>query len=284
MSKPDVHLFHIAYSDETVNNRPAGFELMDNRRNERPDWYEYWPIRSFLQNSVLDEQAYYGFFSPKFKAKTNLGAAQVRAFVESNWKADIDAFLFSPQPDVGVFFENVFVGGELFNPGFLNICQSVLTESGWLGDLSNVVMDSRTTVFSNYLVARPAYWRKWLQICECVFLLSENPLLRPPLHQQLNMTTGYGDGVAQRKIFVIEGIASLILTVGGHPSCAISPFVVPWFSIFSRYRAEAIAADALKMAFIETRQIEYLVQFRALKERVMREAVGAARVASPISA
>lgn len=286
MSTPDVHLFHIAYSEETANSRPVGFELMDNRGNERPDWYEYWPIRKFLLNSVLDEQAYYGFFSPKFKAKTNLDAAQVRGFIEEKWHAGLDAFLFSPQPDVGVFFENVFVGGEVFNPGFLNACQSVLTESGWSGDLASVIMDSRTTVFSNYVVARPAYWRTWLQICECVFLLAEDPSRRPQLHQQLNMATGYGSGAsaAQRKIFVVEGVASLILTVGGYKSCAVSPFTVPWFSVFSRFRAEAAAADALKMAFIETRRPEYLEQFRLLKARVMQEVLAAAAAAKSPSA
>ena len=49
-----------------------GFDVLDNSTNERPDWYEYWPIRKFLLNGPLDEDAFYGFLSPKFRLKTNL--------------------------------------------------------------------------------------------------------------------------------------------------------------------------------------------------------------------
>ena len=168
----------------------------------------------------------------------------------------------------------MFVGGEQFNPGFLSVSQAVLTESGWGGDLAAVVMDSRTTVFSNYVVARPAFWRNWLRICECVFLLAEDSQLRPQLHSQLNAKTSYG-AEAQRKIFVIEGIASLLLTIGGYKSRAFSPFAVPWFSLFSPFRAEALVADALKIAFRETGRQEYLAHFRRLQAQVLSDAIRA---------
>ena len=58
-----------------------GFLVLDNSSNERPDWFEYWPIRKFLLNETLDEESFYGFLSPKFKQKTNLSAAAAREFV-----------------------------------------------------------------------------------------------------------------------------------------------------------------------------------------------------------
>jgi hypothetical protein len=263
-----VHLFHIAYSEETARACEPGFELLDNRSNVRPDWYEFWPIRHFLESTKLDETAYYGFFSPKFRTKTGLGAQEVRAFVLEQGEADTDAFLFSPQPDVGMFFENVYVGGERFNPGFLQTSQDVLEAAGWQGDLRTVVMDSRTTVFSNYIVARPSYWRLWRQLCECVFMLAEQPELKPDLHARLNQPTGYSGG-AQRKIFVIEGIASLLLTLSGVRAQALSPFSVPWYSVFSRYRSEAATADALKIAYRESARPEYLAEFRKIQTTVL---------------
>ena len=63
-------------------NSDPGFDVLDNSANERPDWYEYWPIRKFLLNETLDENAFYGFLSPKFKLKTNLSAAEVRDFIK----------------------------------------------------------------------------------------------------------------------------------------------------------------------------------------------------------
>src|SRR6202789_3222323 len=71
-----------------------GFAVLDNSANERPDWYEYWPIRRFLLNEALDENTFYGFLSPKFKLKTGLSAAAVREFILA--EPAVDVVLLSP--------------------------------------------------------------------------------------------------------------------------------------------------------------------------------------------
>jgi SAM-dependent methyltransferase len=60
-----VYLYQIAYSEETWRSVPTSLLPLDNRANERQDWAEYWPIRQFLQNEILDENALYGFLSPR---------------------------------------------------------------------------------------------------------------------------------------------------------------------------------------------------------------------------
>src|ERR1700722_12687823 len=91
----EVHAFQILNHYTPRAELDPGFEVLDNSANERPDWYEYWPIRNFLVNQPLDENAYYGFLSPKFKIKTNLTAEQTRAFIAAA-PADTDVVLFSP--------------------------------------------------------------------------------------------------------------------------------------------------------------------------------------------
>src|SRR5579863_9639609 len=88
-----------------------GFLVLDNSSNERPDWYEYWPIRKFLLNEPLDENAFYGFLSPKFKQKTNLGAGEVADFIRSA-DAATDVALFSPSIHNSAFYLNVFEHGD----------------------------------------------------------------------------------------------------------------------------------------------------------------------------
>src|SRR4051794_32619695 len=111
LSTPPVHLHQIAYSPQTLAAVEPGYLVLDNLDNSRPDWYEYWPIRRFLLTQPLDDNAYYGFFSPKFGVKSNLSHAQVTEFVRAH-AASTDVFLFSPQPDMGAFFLNVFEQGE----------------------------------------------------------------------------------------------------------------------------------------------------------------------------
>ncbi len=77
-----VHTYQILNHYTSRQDLDPGFDVLDNSTNERPDWYEYWPIRKFLLNEPLDENAFYGFLSPKFKLKTNLGAADVVDFIQ----------------------------------------------------------------------------------------------------------------------------------------------------------------------------------------------------------
>ena len=102
-----VHLYQIPYSAPTLAQVEPGYRVLDNLANERPDWFEYWPIRRFLLAHALDDDAFYGFFSPKFGRKTLLSHDDVSRFVRAS-AAQADVVLFSPQPDMGAFFLNVF--------------------------------------------------------------------------------------------------------------------------------------------------------------------------------
>src|SRR5882672_7607341 len=67
-----MHIYQILNHYTSRQELDPGFRVLDNSTNERPDWFEYWPIRRFLLNEALDEDAFYGFLSPKFKLKTSL--------------------------------------------------------------------------------------------------------------------------------------------------------------------------------------------------------------------
>lgn len=259
-----VHLFQIAYSAATLAAVEPGFEPLDNLANERPDWYEYWPIRRFLLTQALNEQAFYGFFSPKFRFKTQLGAADVRAFVRQH-APDIDVALFSPQPDMGAFFLNVFEQGETFDPGLVAAFEAFLAHIGRPVALNGLVMDSRQVVFSNYFVARPAFWRAWLALNEQLFGVCEGgpEALRGPLVQP----TSYQG--AQRKVFLQERVASLLLAIEPQwRAKAANPFTMGWsMSRFREHPEEAFISDALKTAFRTQGFPEYLRAFASLRQR-----------------
>jgi hypothetical protein len=259
-----VHLLHIGYSEATAAAMEPGFQLLDNRANLRPDWYEIWPIREWLSAQPLDEAALYGFFSPKLRAKTGLGAAELQAFAAAHPEAEL--LLFSPQPDVAMPFRSVFHGGERFNPGYLVAAQAVLTHVGAGVDLQRVVMDSRCSVFSNYLLATPRFWRQWLSWVEGLVQLAESGQLG------LADATSYGAG-AQRKVFVAEGFASLLAWGGAYRVAALSPFAVPWFSQFAAQRDDLLCLDALKMAYRASGRPEYLARFDQLAEAVIQKAL-----------
>lgn len=267
----DVHLYHIAYSEQTKREQPTGFLLLDNSDNPRPDWREYWPIRDYLTSQSLHDSAYYGFFSPRFTEKTGLDAAKVTEF--ANTAKDADVITFSPQVDVGAFFPNVFVGGDLFEPGFLETSQLFLQRIGIKESLADLLMDSRTTVFSNFLIARPNYWQQWFAICEKLYAIAEHGGVNDPLRKQLQHKTHYREGV-ERKVFVIEGIASLVLAINSSLTVkAYNPFLLGWSAQLHRFRDEAIICDALKIAAREQQYPEYKMIFETLRRKVLTQAL-----------
>ncbi|MBL8346517.1 MAG: hypothetical protein JNN03_13825 [Rubrivivax sp.] len=286
MATPPVHLHLIAYSEATlatITQAGPGWLVLDNLANPRPDWYEYWPIREHLlraeREGALDEAAFYGFFSPKFTAKTGLDHAAVSRFVTTHAE-HADALLFSPQPDMGAFFLNVFEQGETFDAGLIEAYGRFLEHLGRPVPLRQLVMDARQVVFSNYFVARPAFWREWLKLNEAMFEICEgehdNPALQS-LKQVLTVPTNYGGG-AQRKVFLMERAASLLLaTQPQWTSVPHDPFGFGWST--ARFRAfpqEAFISDALKRAWRDTRWPEYMQAFVGVRERFMATGAKAA--------
>lgn len=266
---PAVHLYQIAYSAAALAAVQPGYEVLDHLANERADWYEYFPMRRFLQSQRLDEAAFYGFFSPKFGAKTGLGHADVVAAVrEGAQRVDADVVLFSPQPDMGAFFLNVYEQGETFDPGFIAACQAWLGHAGLLDPqrLPSIVMDTRQIVFSNYFVARPAFWREWLRWNETLYALCESG--PGALRATLVEPTSY-PGAAQRKVFVQERTVSLILALQPrwrtHP---VNPFRCGWSASRLREHPElAVMSDALKRAHRDFGWPCYLQAYAALRQR-----------------
>jgi hypothetical protein len=262
---PAVQLRQIAYSAQSLAGIEPGYTMLDNLSNARPDWHEYWPIRDFLHTESLDEEAFYGFLSPEFGDKTGLSHAQVTAFVQQH-AAEHDVMLFSPQPDMAALFLNMFEQGETFDPGLIDAVEGFLRVAGVAHPpLRTLVMDSSQIVFSNYFVARPAFWRRWLALGEQLFDLCEGPshperdaCLIPSVHA----------GGAQRKVLIQERLASLLLALEPRwRAKAADPYSFAWSATpLGRFRQEAVLSDALKLAYRRQGFGEYLSAFSRLRE------------------
>jgi hypothetical protein len=276
-----VHLHLIVYNDATQALVGPGWQVLDNRANPRPDWYELDPIRRHLQAATLDEAAFYGFFSPKFSAKTGLSHDEVVRFVHTH-EASADVMLFSPQPDMGAFFLNVFEQGEAFDTGLIAATEALLAHAGRPAPLRALVMDARQIVFSNYFVARPAFWREWLALVAPLWAVCEglDPTAPPALREALTAPTSYrtGEVAAQRKVFVMERMASLLLaTQPRWRSVAHNPFGFGWsMARFRQHPTEAYISDALKRAWREQPWPQYLQAYVTVRERFQKGELPAA--------
>ena len=260
----EAFIHQIFYSAQTRALLVPGFAGLDNTRNERPDWREYWPIRNFLRDTLLRENAFYAFVSPKFGAKTELDAPRLFDFIEKNGGAS-DVLLFSPFFDQMAYPINIFEQGAMQHPDTMPTFRDAVACIAPGVDLDALVMDSTNTVFCNFFAARPAFWRDWLEKCEHLFSIAEAGTTK--LARRLNANTVYDGSGVPAKAFVIERVASLMLATGSQwKSRAFNAQDLPWSgSRLGQFRLEMTMLDALKVAYSKERHPQYLAAFRELR-------------------
>src|SRR5580658_10560858 len=256
-----VHIYQILNHYTSRQDLDPGFGVLDNSSNERPDWYEYWPIRKFLLDEPLDEDAFYGFLSPKFKLKTNLSAADVVDFINRS-DAATEVVLFSPSIHNSAFYLNVFEHGNAEHPGLMRVAQEFFARIGASQPLESLVSDSRNTVHSNYFIAKPRFWRAWLELNERLFAIAEDPGDR--LGEELRTPTAYrGSASVQMKIFIMERTATWLLS----RDAAFRAQARDPFAARSRiYKLPvAVVCDALKIAYATQGRGQYKDVFLMLQ-------------------
>jgi hypothetical protein len=158
----------------------------------------------------------------------------------------------------------VVAQNELFDPGFCDTAEAFFKTIGLNVDPKTCVMDSTQIVFSNYFFAKPAFWRRWLEVNERIFYLCEE---QSQFSAKIGLLkkTSYRDGV-QRKVFLIERIASTLLVnephwqVGNYNTflCAYSA------SRLNEFPGECQTADALKIAWNKTKNDFFVYEFHKL--------------------
>ena len=263
-----LRLFQIIYNDETQRQRDTGFDVLDNMSNERPDWYEYWPIRNFFERDGIHDGDFYGFFSPKFFAKTGLTRERLDSVIATD---DLKAvFLFSPFLDASALFLNQIEQGQTAHPGLLDAFARLYPRPAEAPPLVQTVTN---TVYCNYFVASGAFWRDWLNETDKVFVPAENPHSR--LGALLRGETLHGGRlIAPMKVFCVERIVGTMLANDPrwHPVAPLAYQMPTDGPRFSPFRPELIALDQLKREAVRTGDYEthlrrYMAERRALMAR-----------------
>lgn len=264
-----VRLYQITYSEESLLEVERGYLVLDSQANERPDWQAYWPIRKYLLTADFDEDTFYGFFSPGFREKTLLSFGEAISFINAVDPCT-DVITFSYQPDIGAFFKNVFESKAIIENCHMKVSQKFLDSIGYEVDLNKLIMDSRTIVFSNYFAAKPRFWRAWFEITEKLFAIAEGKGCHSELQVELVLPTAH-HGAIERKVFLIESIASLLLSTQKQwKTVACNPFKMAWSTQLGHAWKEAILSDALKIAFNEQGHHEYIGVYNIIRDSVFR--------------
>jgi hypothetical protein len=266
----NASISQIFYSQSTRLNLDPGFIPFENVGNIRSDWREYWPIRNYLLNNTLDENIFYGFLSPKFREKTGLAAADCYEFIGSA-DSSVDVISFSPFFDIGAWHQNSFFQAMQKHPNAVSIIEESIAILDPSITLEKLVMHSGNNIFCNYFVAKPKFWKVWLNKCEKIFKEAETGL--SPLGIGLNVPAEGHHSNAPIKTFIIERVASLILASNDLWSVkAYNPFLLPLApTLISRELIGLMQLDALKIAYAQTKRDEYLSLFLNIRNLISKK-------------
>jgi hypothetical protein len=267
----NAFIYQIYYDDKSKQQLDSGFIPWDNTANLRPDWYEFWVILNYLKQHTLQEDAWYGFLSPQFFAKTTITAEALLSML-GQVHQQCDVVLMHAAWSEIAYYRNVFEHGDAYMPGLSELSQQFFTQIDIPVDVKELVTNSYNSVFSNYVVAKPAYWRKWLAIADKFFDCVEGPS-----GQKFRVDTLHFNRPAPMKAFIQERFASVVLSsnafrVLAADLSAIAP--IPWPTENAEETREILrACDYLKGQFCSTGDRNYLDEFYKLRSKIHNRSV-----------
>jgi len=238
-------IYQIFYDLATKQMLDTGFIPLDNSKNERPDWFEFWVIRNFLRNNALEEHAWYGFLSPNFQDKTGFDSDYVISFLR-HYDSVGDVALFSSAWDQLAYFKNPWEQGEAWHPNIRELTQKFLDSTNRRIDLSALVTDSTSSVFSNYVIAKKKFWIEWKKIADDFFEFVESAG-----EYARDTTYGFSKTEYPMKTFIQERFATLILATKQFKvltvdQSAVTPIFTPLFPDNGQTRRLLQVCDLLK--------------------------------------
>lgn len=265
-------IFQIFYNELTYDLMDKGFLPLDNSKNSRPDWFEYWPIRNNINSVVVDgeDDVYYGFFSPKFYSKTGLKSSNVYNYINATGPG-FDIISFSPYYDQAAFSVNIFEQADFVHKGISECFLEVFSHLGFSDYPKSSVMPANKIIFCNFFVAKKHVWSQWFDLCERLFFIAESG--EGALFEKLNSYVPYSSNKVAAKVFVIERMISLLVFINKKWSvCAYDGLNLPFAkSRFSENIDELIILDALKSAYCDGMNPRYIEVFEKIRSKVISE-------------
>ena len=203
-------LLQIAYSAETLNPISPDFAILNNLDNAKPEWYELWPMLQYLNATPLDDDCWLGFFSPKFHLKTGWTGWNIKEFTlrQSN---QCEAVLFGQAWDQIAYFRNVFEQGEYWHPGLTEISEEIYRRVGLNVNLKMLVNHTGNACFSNFIVAKPTYWKMWAYYANRLFEFIENDDSRIGKLSRGDVSYGAKERLAPIRTFIQERLHAILL-------------------------------------------------------------------------
>lgn len=266
-----THIFQIFHDENSGRRIDPGFIPLNGTDNAGADRGDYPAILSFLAGNAVNEDELYGFLPADFLEQTGLSASQVHQFIRDN--PGYDAYTFSPCLQDSACYLNVFERGNLRHPDLVETAQAYLQALQLDIDLQGLVMDFRSTVYRNHIVATRSFWQTWLPLTEKLFEISESADAQ--LGRRLNAMATDGTP-ASMKALLAERIASLVLALRSELKvCAFELSAMPQPNPSYRpYAEQMLLLNQIKASYLQVGDKQLLNDFYVGRGAILQACEG----------
>jgi hypothetical protein len=195
--------YTITYDESTRKNIKSGFLELDNSKGPGA-FREAYPILKFLSENSFNDDEWLGFFSPKLYEKTGITYEDIKNIATQAEKGS-EVCLLTGQWESAAMWLNVWVQGEAYHHGLMDISQRLAKKAGYNTILQSAVTCLDTAVFSNFFIAKPIFWREWSRVVQLYFdmVLNDSSLA--------SFLVPYQKSLLPIHPFVLERVASMVL-------------------------------------------------------------------------
>lgn len=205
--KVPTHIHQIYYLPSQLPLLDPAFTPYDNIANENREFAEYHIFEKEYKAGKIADDALTGYVSWKFGDKTRLRGRQFLKFVAAN--PGYDVYFINPFPMQMKFFKNMWLQGEFYHPGILELSQRIFERAGYAIDLSAEVQKRETALYCNYWVGSKTFWEKYM-----AFIGPINNVLRSgldaPEKEKLHSIADRGNDFSYIA-FIIERVFSTLI-------------------------------------------------------------------------
>jgi len=206
-----IYSFMIYYNQETRAGIPSEFIPLDNCVPERNEIFEIEPILRFIVESEIENDSFYGFFSPKLFEKTGLCADDIFPIDEKEFK-HYDIISISPYPISERWFKNPIHQGKQhgsFRWRFdCLVSETKISAFELQEEFIYGTPNPKYFLYSHYFWAKGNFWKKW---AENILKIFEKEMSDEIFRSVINADCVYKDHIqCNCLVFLLERVAGFL--------------------------------------------------------------------------
>lgn len=225
-----IKLHQIYYLPSQLPLLDPAFIPYNNTANRNREFAEFYIFEKEYNRGKIRRDAITGYVSWKFGVKTGLTGKQFREFIEKN--PGYDVYFVTPFITQAKLFRNVWLQGDFYHPGMLQLAQEVFDRAGYTIDLANQKHGRNTTLYCNYWAGSREFWDTYMDFAAPIVKVLRN-MLRSKTEAQRLLTIADHTNKFGYIAFILERVFSTLLSYNTAIRCKSYPD--DFASIAARY-------------------------------------------------